>query len=162
MIQLAINYFIRFGQLDIPSVGQLKLSKKEAELKDGVLIAPSEFIHLELITSNPSKQFYQYLGNALEISVDQAAIQWEQFWNHKFQEEKIATIGSLGTISKNEDNFYWQSSFDSSNYYNNIDLLYLPSKEIFEEIQTETKKDIWVIWSIVFAVVAVLAILFKQ
>jgi hypothetical protein len=31
MIQLAIKYFVRFGQLDIPSVGQLKMSKKEAE-----------------------------------------------------------------------------------------------------------------------------------
>ena len=37
MIHLAIKYFIRFGQLDIPSVGQLKLLKKEAELIEGVL-----------------------------------------------------------------------------------------------------------------------------
>lgn len=60
MIQLAIKYFVRFGQLDIPSVGQLTLLKKEAELIDGVLKSPSEFIEFELNAGIPSKQFYQF------------------------------------------------------------------------------------------------------
>ena len=40
MIQLSIKYLIQFGQLDIPSIGQLKLLKKEAELSGGVLKSP--------------------------------------------------------------------------------------------------------------------------
>jgi hypothetical protein len=96
MIQLAIKYFVRFGQLDIPSVGQLKLSKKEAELIDGVLKSPSEFIEFELNTGIPSKQFYQYLGNALDISTDQAAIQYEQSWEGKFENDQKLLIGNLG------------------------------------------------------------------
>ncbi len=162
MIHLAIKYFIRFGQLDIPSVGQLKLSKKEAELTDGTLIAPSEFIHFEQNTGKSSKQFYQYLANALDISADQAAIQYEHFWNNKFQEEKIATIGSLGTLSNNEGNFVWLSHFDSSSYYNNIETTLLPNTEILDDAPFETHNDKWMFWAITLATIAVLAILFKQ
>lgn len=162
MIQLAIKYFIRFGQLDIPSVGQLKLSIKEAELIKGVLIAPKEYIEFEQCTIMPSKQFYQYLANALDISADQATIQYEQFWNKSFQEGAVVNIGNLGNITKNEHDYSWHASFDSSNYYNNLEIEQLPIAEIIEDIQEEQRNDKWIIWAIVFTSIALLAILLKQ
>ena len=162
MIHLAIKYFIRFGQLDIPSVGQLKLSKKEAELIEGVLKSPSEFIELELNTGIPSKQFHQFLGNALDISADQAAIQYAQIWENKFENDRKVMIGNLGIISKNEGVYTFDSLFNSSQFYKDIEVGNLPNSEIFETELTAQKNDKWAIWAIAFAVIAILAILLKQ
>lgn len=161
MIHLAIKYFIRFGQLDIPSVGQLKLLKKEAELIDGVLKSPSEFIELELNTGIPSKQFYQFIGNALDISADQAAIQYAQSWESKFDNDQKVMIGNLGIISKNDGNYTFESHFNSSQFYKDIEVGILPNSEIFETEFTAQKNDQWAIWAIALAVIALLAILFK-
>jgi hypothetical protein len=162
MIHLAIKYFIRFGQLDIPSVGQLKLLKKEAELIDGVLKSPSEFIELELNTGIPSKQFYQFIGNALDISAEQAAIQYAQSWKSKFDNDQKVMIGNLGIISKNDGNYTFESHFNSSQFYKDIEVGNLPNSEIFETELTAQKNDQWAIWAIALAVIALLAILFKQ
>jgi len=162
MIQLAIKYFIRFGQLDIPSIGQLKLLKKEAELIDGVLKAPSEFIEFELNAGIPSKQFYLYLGNALDISTDEAAIQYEQSWEGKFDNDQNLMIGNLGVISKKEGSYIWESHFNATQFYTDIEVGNLPNSEIFETELTAQKNDKWVIWAIALAVIAILAILFKQ
>jgi hypothetical protein len=162
MIHLAIKYFIRFGQLDIPSVGQLKLLKKEAELIDGVLKSPSEFIELELNTGIPSKQFYQFIGNALDISAEQAAIQYAQSWESKFDNDQKVMIGNLGIISKNDGNYTFESHFNSSQFYKDIEVGNLPNSEIFETELTAQKNDQWAIWAIALAVIALLAILFKQ
>lgn len=161
MIHLAIKYFIRFGQLDIPSVGQLKLLKKEAELIDGVLKSPSEFIELELNTGIPSKQFYQFIGNALDISADQAAIQYAQSWESKFDNDQKVMIGNLGIISKNDGNYTFESHFNSSQFYKDIEVGNLSNSEIFETELTAQKNDQWAIWAIALAVIALLAILFK-
>lgn len=161
MIHLAIKYFIRFGQLDIPSVGQLKLLKKEAELIDGVLKSPSEFIELELNTGIPSKQFYQFIGNALDISADQAVIQYAQSWESKFDNDQKVMIGNLGIISKNDGNYTFESHFNSSQFYKDIEVGNLPNSEIFETELTAQKNDQWAIWAIALAVIALLAILFK-
>jgi hypothetical protein len=162
MIHLAIKYFIRFGQLDIPSVGQLRLLKKEAELIDGVLKSPSEFIEFELNGGVPSKQFYQFLGNALDISTDQAAIQYEQSWEGKFDNGQKLMIGNLGIISKKEDRYTWESHFNASHFYRDIEVGNLPNSEIFETELTAQKNDKWAIWAIALAVIAILAIIFKQ
>lgn len=162
MIHLAIKYFIRFGQLDIPSVGQLKLLKKEAELIEGVLMAPSEFIEFEINTGIPSKQFYQFLGNALEISSEQAAIQYAQSWESKFENDQKVVIGNFGIISKNDGIYTFESHFNSSQYYKDIKVGNLPNSEIFETELAAQKNDKWAIWAIALAVIALLAILLKQ
>lgn len=162
MIHLAIKYFIRFGQLDIPSVGQLKLSKKEAVFNNGILNAPTEIIEFEIGEGKASKLFYQYIANALEISVDQAAIQYEQFWMHQLQDNTVVNVGSLGSISKSEGNYFWHSNFDSANYYKNIEINQLPQTEIMDEADEVVQhKDKWEIWAIVLAILAILAILLK-
>ena len=162
MIQLAIKYFVRFGQLDIPSVGQLKLLKKEAELIDGVLKSPSEFIEFELNAGIPSKQFYQFLGNTLDVSMDQAAIQYEQSWEGKFDNDQKLMIGNLGVISKKEGSYIWESHFNTTQFYSDIEVGNLPNSEIFETELTAQKNDKRVFWAIALAVIAILAILFKQ
>jgi hypothetical protein len=162
MIHLAIKYFIRFGQLDIPSVGQLKLLKKEAEFLEGILKSPSEIIEFEVSSGVPSKHFYQFLGNALDISADQAAIQYEQNWKNKFENETKVMIGNLGVIAKNEEQYTWESHYKSNQFYSDIEVGNLPNSEIFEMELTAQKNDKWAIWAIALAIFAILAILFKQ
>jgi hypothetical protein len=162
MIHLAIKYFIRFGQLDIPSIGQLKLLKKEAELIDGVLKSPSEYIEFELNTGTPTKQFYQFLGSALDISADQAAIQYAQSWESKLENDQKVMIGNLGSISKNEGSYTFESHFNSSQFYKDIEVGNLPNSEIFETELSAQKNDKWAIWATALAVIALLAILLKK
>ncbi len=162
MIHHIVTYFIRFGQLDIPSIGNLKLSKKEAEWEEGILMAPKEMIHFEKGDSTPTKHFYQYLANALDISVEQAAIQYEQIWKTQLEQDRILALGNLGVLSKEGDSFQWKSYFDSTQYFNNIDLSSLPNSVSYEEEEAIQRKDKWYIWAIVLTVVAIIAILCKQ
>ena len=162
MIQLSIKYLIQFGQLDIPSIGQLKLLKKEAELSGGVLKSPLEFIEFDVSSGVPTKQFYQYLANALDISSDQVAIQYEQYWQSQVENDQKIMIGNLGAFSKNEGIYIWESYFNSSQFYKDIEVGDLPNSEIFDsELETQ-KNDKWVVWAIALAVIALLAIFLKN
>ena len=140
MIHQLVTYFIRFGQLDIPSIGNLKLSKKEAEWEGGILMAPKEMIQFELGNNTPTKHFYQYLANALDISLEQAAIQYEQIWKTQLELDHKLTLGNLGILSKEGDSFQWKSHFDSTQYFNNIDLSILPNSVSFEEEEAIQKR----------------------
>jgi hypothetical protein len=162
MIHQIVTYFIRFGQLDIPSIGNLKLSKKEAEWEQGILLAPKEMIQFELGDSIPSKHFYQYIANALDISLEQAAIQYEQIWETQLEQDRKLTLGNLGVLSKEGDSFQWKSHFDSTQHFNNIDLSSLPNSVSYEEEEAIQRKDKWYIWAIVLSIIAIIAILFKQ
>lgn len=161
MIHIAIQYFNRYGHLDIPGVGQLKLLKKESVLQNEILKAPTEIIEFEMGEGKVSKLFYQYIANSLEISADQAAIQYDQFWNQQIKEASCIEVGSLGTITILEGNYLWRSSYDSNNYHKDIPLDQFPYKEILEEVQATQNKDRWGIWAMVLAVLALLAILLK-
>ena len=162
MIQLSIKYLIQFGQLDIPSIGQLKLLKKEAELSGGVLKSPLEFIEFDVNLGIPTKQFYQYLANALDISADQVAIQYKQYWESQVENDQKIMIGNLGAFSKNEGVYIWESHFNSSQFYKDIEVGDLPNSEIFDTELATQKNDKWVIWAIALAVIALLAILLKN
>jgi hypothetical protein len=71
-------------------------------------------------------------------------------------------IGNLGVISKNEGSYIWESHFNTAQFYSDIEVGNLPNSEIFETELTAQKNDKWVIWAIALAVIAILAILFKQ
>ncbi|MEI6189642.1 MAG: hypothetical protein WCP61_04395 [Chitinophagia bacterium] len=162
MIHQIVTYFIRFGQLDIPAIGNLKLSKKEAEWAEGVLIAPKEIIQFELGDSIPNKHFYQYIANALDISAEQAAIQYEQILNSQLEQDHKLVLGNLGVLTKEGNSYQWFSHFDSTQYFNNLDLSSLPNSVSFDEEEAIQKSDKWYIWAIVLSVIAIIAILFKQ
>lgn len=162
MLHLTIKYFIQFGQLDIPRIGQLRLIKKEAFFNEGLLISPSEHIEFELGQVMPSKQFYQYLANALDISADQASMQYEKLWSHQIENEHQIAIGSLGVLTKKQDTYTWESHYFSKNYFNDIEVSDSIKSNFQEDTVIEIQKDHWWIWAIVFCCIAILGILCKQ
>jgi len=162
MIHQIVTYFIRFGQLDIPSIGILKLSKIEAEWEEGILMAPKEIIQFEQGEGTPNKHFYQYLANALDISTEQAAIQYEQIWNTQLEQDHKIALGNLGNFIKAGKSYQWESHFDSTQYFNNIDLSNLLNSVSFDEEEAIQKKDKWYIWAMILTAIAIIAILFKQ
>ena len=71
-------------------------------------------------------------------------------------------IGNLGSISKNEDSYTFESHFNSSQFYKDIEVGNLLNSEIFETELSAQKNDKWANWAIALAVIALLAILLKQ
>lgn len=161
MTQHLITYFIQFGQIDIPGAGSLKLIKKEAELSDGIIQAPADLILFEKVNAIPSKQFYSYLSNVLDISNDQASTQFEQFCTSNFSENSRITIGNFGAVVLHNNTYHWESNFDSSRYFKDIDLSGFSNSDLFEEASISKRKDKWWIWAIILGTIALIAILNK-
>lgn len=156
-----VKYFIQFGHLDIPLVGSLSLVKKEASLSEGKLIAPSQSIELEYGNFAPSKSFYAFLANALDLSIDQAIIQYEFFWSNNAKEGLTIYFGNLGDFKVVNDTYTWISNFDSSNYYSDITLNEFTPSLSNDEYISENNTSRWWIWPLVLALLAVFAILIK-
>ena len=161
MTKYIITYFLQFGQIDIPGVGSLQLIKKEAEFSDGIIIAPSEIIHFEKGNITPSKQFYSYLSNLLDISNEQATIQFEQYCKTHFTDHSRITFGNLGSLVKNNDEYTWKSNFESSDYLKNIDINSFPNAQYFEDSEITKLQDKWWVWAIILGIIAIIAILNK-
>ena len=86
MIQPLVQYFIKNGHLDLPTIGILKWSRQSSHWEQDKFIAPKEFIVLELAEVSPNKHFYTFLSDELNISVEQANVQFENFiWGFKFE-----------------------------------------------------------------------------
>lgn len=155
------QYFIEFGQLDLLSFGSLKWQKKEASYSDNRIEPPKESILFEPISSNPSKHFYIYLADALSISSEQAAIQYEQFIQYIFDghQEEIA-FESLGSFVFVNGILNWQSHFVSNAFYSDV-YFEKVSNEIINEQASEDSKDNWGLFASIIAILSLLAILFK-
>jgi hypothetical protein len=156
------QYFIQFGHLDLPGIGSLKWSKQEAEWQDGVLYAPQEHILFDPIGDKPSKQCYNFLGDHLGCTSEQAALKLEQLIQ-QFKEQTVSNfeLGSLGVIQKQADHYKWTTYYQSVDYYKNINVKVASyaNNEIEEEASTSTK---WWVWAISIAVIAIALILYKQ
>lgn len=161
MTKYIITYFLQFGQIDIPGVGSLQIIKKEAEFTNGIIHAPSEMIHFEKGNYSPNKQFYSYLSSLLDISNEQATIQYEQYCSTNFADHSRITLGNLGSLELNNKEYTWVSNFKSSDYLKNIDVSSLPNAQFFEDAYTNKQKDKWWVWAIILGIIALIAILNK-
>lgn len=155
------QYFIEFGQIDLLSFGSLKWQKKEASFSDNGIDAPKESIQFEPISSSPSKHFYIYLADALSISSDQAAIQYEQFIQDLFDghQEEI-TLESLGSFHFVNGILQWNSHFISNAYYTEV-YFNKVSNEPIQEVNSEDSKDNWGLYASIIAILSLLAVLYK-
>jgi hypothetical protein len=163
MIQSLEQYFIQHGYLDLPSVGSIRLSKKEAIWQEGVLIAPTETIIFDPIVNKPSKGLYIFIADHMGISSEQAAVKLDQLI-HEFNEKTVASleIGALGILHKQADNYTWKSNFSGAEYYKDVSIQPVDSvKTQFEDVDTN-KSNKWMVWAIVLFVVAVSLIFYKQ
>lgn len=156
------QYFIEFGQIDLLSFGCIKLQKKEASFLNDGIKEPKITIQFEPISSTPSKHFYMYLAESLSISLDQAAIQYEQFIQNLFdgQQERIE-IESLGYFIFNNGVLNWNSSFSSSNYFAPVNFEKISSEDMLDNVVEDDEKDNWVLFASIIAILSLVAILFK-
>ncbi len=162
MIPSLIPYFIQFGQLQIPGLGRLHFVHKEAVLQDGILLAPHESIQLENNEEAPTIHFYQYLAHSLELTMDQVIKEYHQFWKDQLSQQQDIYFGSFGKFHCHNKSYQWQSQFETSSYYNNIEIGSLPIILPEETIEVEIPKDRWWIGAIILFILGLLAIAFKS
>jgi hypothetical protein len=162
MIQTLVQYFIKNGHLDLPSIGILKWSKQASYWENNKFIAPKEFIDLEITDVIATKHFFNFLSEELNVSVEQANLQYEAFIQ-KFLSQPITSLnfGNLGTLHKNQNEISWNNLYNADVYYQDLEMNIVP---VFEE-QTENnyrKKDYWWIWALVLVAIAAALIFYKQ
>jgi hypothetical protein len=158
-----IQYFIKFGHLELPEIGTLKWHKQEAYWESNTLIAPKEQIVLEQVYVKPSKQFYSFVADDLGLSIEQATLQFEAYLN-EFTNQTIASlnIGNLGTLHKNASKYSWNNLYNGDDYYKNIIPVAATVMVTDEAKETVKKLNTWIIWTVVIIIIAVVLILYKQ
>jgi nucleoid DNA-binding protein len=162
MIPSLIPYFIQFGQLQIPGLGKLLFVQKEAVLQDGILLAPHETIQLENNEEAPTIHFYQFLAHSLELTMDQVIKEYHQFWKDQLSQHQDFEFGTFGKFHCHNKSYQWQSQFETSNFYNNIEIGILPTISQEETMEIDIPKDRWWIGAIILFLLGILAIVFKS
>lgn len=162
MIPSLIPYFIQFGQLQIPGLGKLHFVQKEAILQDGILLPPQESIQLENNEEAPSIHFYQFLAHSLELTMDQVIKEYHQFWKEQLSQQQDFDFGSFGKFQCHNKAYHWKSQFETSAYYNNIEVGSLPLVLPEETTEEEVQKDRWWIGAIILFLIGLLAIVIKS
>ncbi len=157
------KYFLEHGQLIIPGIGHLRFVQKDASHSDGQFNPPNEIIqfeHLEASQSKPSKLFYIYLSEELACSVEQAMIDYTNFFQNQLMSHHTIDLGNLGQLKLEETIYTYHSSFNSNNYYQDIKF-----DKVLTENQHEnnfnTSNNKWWILPLIIGVLAIIAIFFK-
>jgi hypothetical protein len=163
MINILVQYFIDNGQISMPEIGTLKLSKNEAFWDDGKLIAPNEYIVLEHKNVENNSHFINYLSAELDITAEEANNQYTQFLQ-PILSQQVASLnfGNLGTIHKNGSKITWNSLYKADVFYKNL------TPSIFEEslpnkhkVSSNTNKNM-IIWTIIIIALSILLIIYKN
>jgi hypothetical protein len=162
MIQTLVQYFIKNGHLDLPAIGILKWSKQASFWEQHKFIAPKEYIVLELAEVNPTKHFYTFLADELNISIEQAILQYDGFIQ-QFKEQEITSLnfGNLGTLHKNGNEISWNNLYNADIYYKDLELN-IASIHENNEFSPKSHKDYWWVWTIVLMLIAVSLIIYKH
>ena len=153
------QYFVQNNELVLTNIGTLHLSKKPAVWIGDTLHAPILTITFSTNNKKPSNHFFTYLAEALSISNEQANIQFEQFLFNSFEtHNNILAIGNLGSIEKIGDEYTWNSSFVSNQYFKDITISPITTSEEIVE-----KKSIHWLWiALILSIIAIAAIVFKS
>jgi len=161
MLKFLIQYFAKNGELILPNIGRIKYHKEEASWVNAQLLAPKETIVFESIDVKPTDQFYHFLANSLNLSFEQAKMEFEAYLKSIFQNEvPHFEFGNYGTLSKGEHLYQWTSNFNSITYLNSIDIApIVNSTNMNANHFSQSSK--WKLWAILIAIVAIILILFK-
>ncbi len=162
MIKSLERYFIQFAHLDFPKIGSIKWQKKEAVWLDGKLSAPVEEIIFDAQPSKPSKVFYNFLADDLNTSTEQAMIQYDQFMLNILENGEPLEIGNLGILKKINNEYNWETKFNSTNYFNDINLGTISLSESDIDKSHNVKKDKWLLWALLLTIIASIAIILKN
>ena len=161
MINLLVQYLIKNSHLDLPGIGSLKCIKEASFWQDSQFVAPKEYIVLELVDVKPTKHFYSFLAEELNISIEQATVKFELFINEFMEKaDSKLTFANLGVLYLKDKHFVWENSYNSNIYYYNLSLEIAQNNQQLEQ-GVPVKKDSWWIWAFVFLVIAASLIIYK-
>jgi hypothetical protein len=161
MINILVQYLIKNGHLDLPSIGTLKCVKQESYWENNIFIAPNESVEFESINVVPTKHFYSFLADELNISIEQAALQLEQFINDfKSKNNSKLVFLNFGFLQYNDHLFTWHNTYDTTIYYKNLKL---EVTEVNNQIDnnSNTKKDLWWVWALLVFILSASLIAYK-
>lgn len=164
MLSTLEKYFLNQGQLVIPNIGQLRLDQKEAYSLDNQFYAPNVKIVFEPfldLQMKPSKLFYIYLSDHLDCTIEQAMIDYDSFFSTQLATNQFIHLGNLGQLSLKQDQYNFESNFNSDQYFSNIAKDKVLQIDQDENNFTNTQKAWW-IFPLIIAIVAMLAIFFKS
>jgi len=159
MVKILEQYFVQNKELVLTNIGSLQLFNKPAQWVGGTLHAPvTEIIFVEE-KKKPTAHFYNFLAEALSVSNDNAAIEYEQFLVNALEEQgSKLTIGNLGYVKKVNSGYEWFSHFNTANYYKDITISPIEANE-----QANNSLSIqWYWMALILTLIAAAAILFKS
>lgn len=161
MIKSLTQYFAQNGQLILPNIGMLNYHKEASVWVNSILLAPKETIIFVPTDSKPSKLFYNFLSNHLDVSFEQAIVQYDQFLENVFNNDlPHLELGNFGTLAKVDGAYQWTSKFNSAAYFKDIEISPIT---IHDELDANksNQKDRWYLWPIILVVLSLVLILFK-
>ena len=163
MLPILEKYFLAHGQLVLPGIGQLNLTQTDSIYSNGVFQPPVHQIIFDTIVdpaTKPSKLFFIYLSDHLDCTIEQAIIDYTAYFTNQLAVSNNIDLGNLGQLTISNEAYTFKSNFDSTNYYQLINL-----EKVQIEDQSEnnfnTKSKYWWIMPLIIAIIAILAILLK-
>jgi len=163
MLPILEKYFLEYGQLVLPGIGQLNLTQTDSVHLNGAFQPLVNQIIFDAIiepTNKPSKLFYIYLSDHLDCTIEQAIIEYSAFFTNQLAVSNNIDLGNLGQLTISNEAYTFKSNFDSAHYFQTIQL---------EKVQLEdqsqnnfnTRSKQWWILPLIIAIIAILAIFLK-
>lgn len=162
MQKIIEQYFIEFGQVDLLTVGQLKLQQQDAIFESELIKKPQEHILFEPINAMPSKHFYLYLAKSLDLTYEKAVTDFEIFIQDNFYNNSVSFNSPiLGRFEKEDTQFNWYANYNSTSYYTDLHFEKLTSSSDTSVSSNDIVKDDWWIYVIIIFLMSFTAIVFK-
>ena len=163
MLPILEKYFLAYGQLVLPGIGQLNLTQTDSIHSNGAFQPPVHQIIFDAIiepTNKPSKLFYIYLSDHLDCTIEQAIIDYTTFFTNQLALSNEIDLGNLGQLNISNEAYTFKSNFDSAHYFQTIHLEKVQLEDQSQNNFNTTSKQWWIL-PLVIAIIAILAILLK-
>ena len=163
MLPILEKYFLAYGQLVLPGIGQLNLTQTDSVHSNGAFQPPLHEIIFDALrepTTKPSKLFYIYLSDHLDCTIEQAIIEYSAFFTNQLAVSNNIGLGNLGQLTISNEAYTFKSNFDSAHYFQPIHLEKVQLEDQSQNNFNTTSKQWWIL-PLVIAIIAILAILLK-
>jgi len=163
MLPILEKYFLAYGQLVLPGIGQLNLTQTDSVHLNGAFQPLVNQIIFDAIiepTNKPSKLFYIYLSDHLDCTIEQAIIEYSAFFTNQLAVSNNIDLGNLGQLTISNEAYTFKSNFDSAHYFQPIHLEKVQLEDQSQNNFNTTSKQWWIL-PLVIAIIAILAILLK-
>jgi len=163
LLPILEKYFLAHGQLVLPGIGQLNLTQTDAIHSNGAFQPPVHQIIFDTIiepTTQPSKLFYIYLSDHLDCTIEQAIIDYTAFFTNQLSVSNNIDLGNLGQLTISNEAYTFKSNFDSTHYFQTIQLEKVQLEDQSQNNFNTTSKQWWIL-PLITAIIAILAIFLK-